>query len=182
MAAQVRLHIDRKIMYRQMMASITAGIQTQPFGELDIPEEILTEVSSLVERIECWLRDAPYDSVLDRVIRRDGVIRHHSEGGEVINVIPGTQKVACTRLTLAMSTGISPSSSLGFSSVMRSVREYLIDCERMAKAVVLLTDNWSPRHIEEHIGDIRAHARHGRYVVPHLVTGGRVLRVDWPRP
>jgi hypothetical protein len=84
-------------------------------------------------------------------------------------------------MTLAISTGISPANSLGFPAVMRSVREYLIDCERMAKAVVLLTDTWSPRHIEEHIGDIRAHARHGRYVVPHLVTGGRVLRVDWPK-
>ena len=168
-------------MYRQMMANITAGIQNQPFGELDIPEEILAEVSSLVERIECLLSEASYDRVVDRIIRRDGVIGHHSEGGAVINVIPGTQKVACTRLTLAMSTGISVSSSLGFPCVMRSVREYLIDCEKISKAVVLLTDTWSPRHVEEHIGDIRAHARHGRFVVPHLVTGGRILRVDWPR-
>ena len=168
-------------MYRQMMTNITAGIQSAPFGDSDIPGEILSEISDLVERIERWLSDVPYERLVDRIIRRDGAFGHHAEGGEVINVIPGNQKVACTRITLAMSTGISPASSLGFSSVMRSVREYLIDCERMAKAVVLLTDTWSPRHIEEHIGDIRAHARHGRHVVPHLVTGGRVLRVDWPR-
>lgn len=168
-------------MYRPMMANITAGIQRAPFGDSDIPGEILSEISDLVERIERWLSDVPYDRLVDRIIRRDGAFGHHAERGEVINVIPGNQKVACTRITLAMSTGISPASSLGFPSVMRSVREYLIDCERMAKAVVLLTDTWSPRHIEEHIGDIRAHARHGRYVVPHLVTGGRILRVDWPR-
>jgi hypothetical protein len=168
-------------MYRQMMANITAGIQSQPFNDLDIPGEILSEVADLVERIERWLTDVPYDRLVDRIIRRDGAIGHHVEGGDVINVIPGNQQVACTRITLAMSTGISPSSSLGFPNVMRSVREYLIDCERMAKAVVLLTDAWSPKHIEEHIGDIRAHARHGRYVVPHLVSGGRVLRLDWPK-
>jgi hypothetical protein len=168
-------------MYRQMMADITAGIQNQPFDELDIPGETLSEASELVKRIERWLTDMPYDRLVDRIIRRDGAFGHHAEGGEVINVIPGNQKVACTGITLAMSTGTSPASSLGFPSVMRSVREYLIDCERMAKAVVLLADTWSPRHIEEHIGDIQAHARHGRYVVPHLVTGGRVLRVDWPK-
>jgi hypothetical protein len=168
-------------MYRQMMANITAGIQNQPFGESDIPGEILGEVSELVERIERWLTDMPYDRLVDRIIRRDGAFGHHAEGGEVISVIPGNQKVACTRITLAMSTGISPASSLGFPSVMRSIREYLIDCERMAKAVVLLTDTWSPRHTEEHIGDIRAHARHGRHVVPHLATGGRVMRLGWPR-
>ncbi len=163
------------------MANITAGIQNQPLGESDIPAEIISEVSELVERMERSLTDYPYDRLVDQIIRRDGAIGHHAEGGDVINVIPGNQRLACTRMTLAMSNGISPASSLGFSNVMRSIREYLIDCERMAKVVVLLTDTWSPRHIEEHIGDIRAHARHGRYVVPHLVTGGRVLRVDWPR-
>lgn len=164
-----------------MMANITAGIQSQPFGESDIPGEILSEVSELVERIERGLTDMPYDRLVDRIIRRDGAYGHPAEGGEVINVIPGNQKVACTRITLAMSTGISPASSLAFRNVVRSVREYLIDCERMAKAVVLLTDTWSPRHIEEHIGDIRAHLRHGRYVIPYLISGRRLLAVDWPR-
>ena len=168
-------------MYRQMMANITAGIQNQSFGELNIPEEIVSEVSDLVERIERRLTDVPYDCLIDQIIRRDAAIGHHAEGGNVINVIPGNQRLACTRITLAMSTGISLASSLSLPSVMRSVREYLIDCERMAKAVVILTDTWSPRHIGEHIGDIRAHARHGRHVVPYLVTGARVLRVDWPR-
>lgn len=168
-------------MYRKMMENITAGIQNQPIGDLEIPADILSEVSELVERIERWLTDFPYDRLVDRIIRRDGAIGHHAEGGDVISVIPGNQKIACTRLALAMCSGVSPTSPLGFPSVMRSVREYLIDCERMAKAVVLLTDNWSPRHIEEHIGDIRAHARQGRFVVPYLVTGRRVVQVDWPR-
>lgn len=168
-------------MYRKMMANITEGIQNQPIGELDIPQEILGEVSDLLERIQGMLTDIPYYRLVDRIIRQDGSIGHPSEGGEVVNVIPGDQKMACTRITLAISKGISPASSLGFPCVMRSVREYLIDCERMAKAVVLLTDTWSPRHIEEHIRDIEAHARHGRIVIPHLVTGDRLLRVDWPQ-
>jgi hypothetical protein len=167
-------------MYRKMMAKITAGIQNQFYGDIDIPREILCEVSDIVEKVERCLTEVPYDRLIDRIIGRDGAIGHPIEGGEAINVIPGSQKVACSRITLAVSTGISPVGALGFPGVMRAIREYLIDCERIAKGVVLLTDTWSPRHIEEHIGDIRAHARHGRYVFPHLVTGGRVLRVDWP--
>lgn len=167
-------------MYRQMMANITAGIHKDPFGELDVPGELLDEVTDLVGRIERWLTDVPYDRLIDRIIRRDWDIGHRAEGGDVINVIPGGQKIACTRVALAMSIGTSAVGSLGFPSVMRSVRQHLIDCERMTKIVVLLTDTWGPRHLAEHVGDIRAHARHGRYVVPHLVTGSRVLRVDWP--
>ena len=168
-------------MYRKMMANITAGIQRAHVGESDIPEEVLIETSHLVERIESWLTEVQYERLVDRIVLRDEAFRHHADIGAVVNVIPGNQKVACTRITLAMSTGISPASPLGFPGVMRSVREYLIDCEGMAKAIVLITDTWSPRHIEEHIGDIRAHARRGRYVVPHLVTGSRVVRVDWPK-
>jgi len=182
MAAQIRPHIEGKVMYRKMMANITAGIESQSFGDTDIPAEILGEVSDLVDRIQRFLTDFPYDRLVDQIIRRDGAFGHHAESGDVINVIPGNQRLACTRMTLAMSTGISPASSFGFTNVMRSVREYLIDCQRMTKVVVFVTDTWSPRHIEEHLGDIRAHSRNGRYVVPHLVTGGRVLRVDWPRP
>lgn len=168
-------------MFRQMMENITAGIQPNAFSELDLPEEILREVSTIVDRIDGWLIDASYNRLIDRIVRRDGALGHPADGSNVINVIPSDQRVACTKITLAMSTGISPVSWLAFPSVMRSVREHLIDCERLAKVVILLTDTWSPRHIEEHIKDIQAHARQGRYVLPHLVTGGRVLRVDWPR-
>ena len=168
-------------MYRKMMENITAGVQRQPFAEQELPQEIQRVVSNLVERLASRLREEPYDRLVDRIVRREGTIGHHSEDGELINVIPGEQKLACTRITLAISTGLSPVSSIGFPSVMRAVREYLIDCERMAKAVVLLTDTWSPRHIDEHLRDIRAHARHGRFVVPHLVNGNQILQVEWPR-
>lgn len=168
-------------MYQKMMANITTINQNHSFGETKIPWEIHTGVSELVERIEHLLTEVTYDGLVDRIINHDGFVDHLSKGEEDFNVIPGTQKVACTRMTLALSTGVSVSNSLGFPCVMRSVREYLIDCEKIAKAVVLLTDTWSPRHVEEHIADVRAHARQGRFVVPHLVTGCRILRVDWPR-
>lgn len=161
------------------MANITAGIQNQPFGESDIPVEILGEVSELVERIERWLTDMPYDRLVDRIILRDGTIDHHPRDGDLINVIPGNQKVACTPITLAISAGTSSIRELGFPSVMRSVREHLIDCEQVARVVILLTDTWNPRLNKEHIGDVMAHGRRGRYVLPHLVSGTKIVKVEW---
>jgi hypothetical protein len=169
-------------MYQQMTSNIATEGQCRSYGEPEIPDVILEEVSALVGRIEDWLSDCSYDRLAQQIVRRDGFVGSPSEGRDTINIIPGNQKVACTRITLALSSGITPAGSLSFPNVMRSVREYLIDCERMAKALVLITDTWSPRHIDEHIRDIRAHARQGRFVVPHLVTGSRLLRVDWPQP
>jgi len=166
-------------MYRQSTAGPAAGIQNHPFGEVEIPHEILRDVSNLVGHLECWLNDIPYDRLVDQIIHRDGVIDDHSADDELITVIPGKRKIACNRLTLAVSVGLSAVSSLGFPRVMRSVREHLIDCENVAKVVVLLTDTWNPRLNTEHIRDVVAHARKGRYVIPHLVSGKRILQNSW---
>lgn len=166
-------------MHRQMVANTTADTHGQLFGEMEIPQDILRDVSNLVGRLECWLNDVPYDRFVDQIIRRDGVIDDHSADGELITVIPSEKKIACNRLTLAVSVGLSAASSRGFPRVMRSVREHLIDCENVVKVVVLLTDTWNPRLNTEHICDVIAHARKGRYVMPHLVSGKRILQASW---
>ena len=168
-------------MFRQMMDNIAAGVIQPPYCELDLPMEIERAISDLVSRLQNRLAEGTYGELVDYLVRRQGISHQSLSEGDTINVIPGQQRLACTRLTLAVSTGASPTGSLGFQSVMRAVREHMIDCERMTKAVILLTDTWSPRHIDEHIRDIHAHSRHGRFVVPHLITGNRILRVDWPR-
>ena len=168
-------------MFRQMMNNITASVTQPSYSELELPMEMERTISELVHRLQSRLAEGTYGELVDCLVRRQGISHQSLSEGDTINVIPDQQRLACTRLTLAVSTGASPTSSLGFQSVMRAVREHMIDCERMTKAVILLTDAWNPRHIEEHIRDIHAHSRHGRFVVPHLVTGNRILRVDWPR-
>jgi len=166
-------------MYRQSTAGPAAGTQNHPFGEVEIPHEILRDVSNLVGRLECWLNDVPYDRLVDKIILRDGVIDDPSVDGGLITVIPGDRKIACNRLTLAVSIGTSTASSRGFPRVMRTVRAHLIDCADIAKIVVLLTDTWNPRMNTEHFRDVVAHARKGRYVVPHLVSGKKISMVEW---
>ena len=120
-------------------------------------------------KVSLWLLSTPDHQLT--IMRKPACTR--------IIVIPGKRKIACNRLTLAVSVGLSAVSSLGFPRVMRSVREHLIDCENVAKVVVLLTDTWNPRLNTEHIRDVVAHARKGRYVIPHLVSGKRILQNSW---
>jgi len=162
------------------MESITAGMARHLDGDLVLPSDIEDVVAAIVRRLEGQLRDGSYRDLVERVLRPDGMSHFPISGGELINIIPGNQITACTRIAVAVATGSSPTNSVGFPSVMRAVREYMIDCERMAKAVVLITDTWNPRQIDEHIRDIRAHQRQGRFLVPHLAAGGRIHRVDWP--
>ena len=163
----------------QNSTNTAEGIQDLPSRDWNVPGEILSKVSSLVDVLEGSLANLPYDRLIQEIIGRGGDIVNHNETGIVFNVIPSNQKIACSQITLALSTGISPKSPFGLPSIMRSVREYLIDCEHIAEIVVLLTDYWNPKLIEESMGDILAHARHNRFIVPHLVTGSRICRVDW---
>jgi hypothetical protein len=167
-------------MQRQMIESITSGMARRPGGAQDLPGEIEGIVAAIVRRLEGQLRDGSYRELAERVLRQDGMSPYPLSGGELINIIPGNHIAACTRIAVAVATGSSPTNSVGFPSVMRAVREYIIDCERMARAVVLITDTWNPRQIDAHIRDIRAHQRQGRFVVPHLVAGGRIHRIGWP--
>jgi hypothetical protein len=181
MAAQVKLHIERKVMYRQMMESIIQGLPRHSLDVVDLPEDIKRILGKLLERFAIQLSDGPYRDVVERVLRGELSGDSRSVDGELINVLPGDLRLACTRISLALSMGTSPTSPLSFTAVMRSVREHLIDCQHISRVVVLLTDSWSPRQIEEHVRDIEAHRRMGRIVLPYLVSGGRITPVEWPR-
>lgn len=146
----------------------------------ELPEDIRKVVSDLIRRIENRLSDAPYDDLVGRILGGEDALGGALEAGEPISVIPGEHKGACTRVALALARGGSLTSPTGFPRVMRAVRKYLIDCERITQTVVLLTDVWTPKQAEEHLLDVHAHARHGRFVIPHLVTAGRIVRIHWP--
>lgn len=165
-------------MYQRIMQAITAGIPSMANRGHELPAELEQVVNELVRLLERGLSEISYRSLAEQIEHGDWPYAG-SFAGEAITLIPGHEKVACTRAALAVCTGVSPPSRLGFPNVMRTVREYLIDCARISEVVVLVTDVWSPRHVEEHLRDVLAHQRQGRFVVPHLVSGRRLLRLDW---
>ncbi len=75
-------------------------------------------------------------------------------GVSSINLIPSHAQGRCHLLLLAVSRG--DKKAIGFSSIMRQVREHLINCAE-TKAVIVLCDHWHPGMLDEHIRDLRAH-------------------------
>jgi len=130
-------------MYLSNKTNMASRSYRNALGDLDPPPELLEEVAELVKRIEACLRETPFDDLVDRLTNRDDDLEFPAGGGVPINVIPGAHKLACTALTLALAKGISAGSRLGFPNVMRTVRAYLIDCERIAKS-----RGASHRHVE----------------------------------
>jgi hypothetical protein len=146
-----------------------------------LPDELERLVADIVARLEERLLHQSYRSLQDE-IERGRWDPPPAPSGEPITLIPGDGKAACTQAALAICSGTSARGRLGFPSVMRSVREYLIDCERIARVAIVVTDVWSPKHLDEHLRDVWAHHRQGRFVVPFLVAGGRLNRLGWPQP
>ncbi len=167
-------------MKTSMMTMTSADILYFPKSE-PLPAEIENFVADITESLGRMLKDIPYRELIQRVSGHEGTVPSELSGSEPISVIPGRQKAICTTYTLAIASESAAKRTFGFSNVMREVRSTLIDCERITRAVVLLTDVWSPRLIDEHLRDIRAHERQGRFVVPHLVAGQRIIRLNWPR-
>ena len=167
-------------MKTSMMAMTSADILHFPKTE-PLPADIENFVADITESLGRMLESLPYQELIHRVSGREATASSGLSSAEPISVIPGKQKAFCTTYTLAFAAEAASKRPYGFSNVMREVRATLIDCERITRAVVLLTDVWSPRLIDEHLRDIRAHERQGRFVVPHLVTGQHIVRLNWPR-
>jgi hypothetical protein len=174
------IRTERSDMYQKIMNNITSGMLQSTSNKLSLPSEIEPVITAIVRRLEALLEDGTYRELVEQVLRTEGMSQYPVYSEELINIIPGNQTAACTRISLAVAMGSASTSSIGFPSVMRSVREHMIDCERMNRAVVLITDTWNPKQIEDHILDIRAHQRKGRFIVPHIVAGSNIHRVDWP--
>lgn len=153
------------------------GIAKQISWKDAIDADLLNRIERLLDRLQSDIREESYPSILERFHQAQDA--REQLGGELINIIPGDVKTSCTQLCLAFSSS-THSSRHKFPEVMRSVREYLIDCSGIAQAVILLTDTWSPRQVEESAKDVHAHARQGRFVVPCLVSGRTLTTIDWP--
>lgn len=167
-------------MKTSMLAMTSADILHPPKTE-PLPADIENFVADITEGLGRMLESLPYKDLIHHVSGREPTAPSGLSTAEPISVIPGKQKAFCTTYTLAFAAEEASKRAYRFSNVMREVRATLINCERITRAVVLLTDVWSPRLIDEHLRDIRAHERQGRLVVPHLVTGQNIIRLNWPR-
>lgn len=155
------------------------GIAKQILWKDAIDADLLNRIERLLDRLQSDIREEGYLRILERFHQDQDASEQFPTGGDLINIIPGEVKTSCTQLCLAFSSS-THSSRYKFPEVIRSVREYLIDCSGIAQVAILLTDTWSPRQVEESTKDVHAHARQGRFVVPYLVSGRTLTAIDWP--
>ena len=61
---------------------------------------------------------------------------------------------------------------------MRQVRKHLIDCFNDTGAVLVVTDVWSPKLLEESLLDLDAHETRGKHILIFLVNGRNLLSFE----
>jgi hypothetical protein len=95
-------------------------------------------------------------------------------GSEDIDLIPSRFRTGCHSVLVAFSKG--EKKKIGFTSIMREVREHLIDCFGTTRIVIVLCDTWTRSILEEHLRDLRAHYRRKvRFVFLQAVNPGTTL-------
>jgi hypothetical protein len=114
----------------------------------------------VLERIGTAISEIGYDEFVEDVSStsfRGG--QDSPVGASEVSQIPGQKHGPCHSLLVAVSKG--DGKALGFTKIMRRVREHLIRCPS-TRSVIFLCDRWHPAMLDEHLGDLRAH--HGQGV------------------
>ncbi len=129
----------------------------------------------VLTRIAAAVSDFSYDEFVDDVLAETFRSGEDSPiGSGEINLIPSNDRGACRSVLIAVSKG--DKKAIGFQSIMRQVREHLIECWEQTRIVIVLCDHWSKGMLDGHIRDVRAHHRRGVQFVFLLASSpGNVL-------
>jgi hypothetical protein len=149
--------------------------------KLELPEDIQRDVFEVLGGLEGLMREHGYRSIFENNIFRNntvGRVREAIGRSSDINIIPGSEAGICCPLALAICKGESPSRPYGFRNVMRKVRSHMIDCFYDTGAVMIVTDVWSPRLLEESLGDLESHRSKGKKILFFLVNGSKLSLVE----
>ncbi len=132
-------------------------------------------VHAVLGRIAAAVGDFSYDDFVQDVCA--GTFHGGADsplGTDAINLIPSKNRDTPRAILLAVSRG--DKKALGFTTIMRQVREHLIDFQDTTRIVIVLCDQWTKTTLEEHRRDLRAHYRRGvRFVFLLAGSPGTVL-------
>jgi hypothetical protein len=150
-------------------------------NELDEDFDDRENLRSMIERITVAVSEIGYDGVAAAIVSHGGQSGRESMIGNLqpINLIPSESTGECCRLVLVVAHGGKASRKRGFPSVMRQLRAHLISCARESKLVVILTNTWDPKLIEESRLDLLAHRQQGTKFVALLATGNSITHIPF---
>lgn len=153
----------------------THSISNNLISQTELPGFLKEDILSVLDGLSGLILDRGYGSLF-----RDGPAAHVREiiGRQTdINIIPGVEEGICCPLALALSTIGSPN-RYSFRTVMRQVRKHMIDCFNDTGAVLVITDVWSPRLLEESLLDLDAHESRGKHILFFLVNGRNLMPLE----
>ena len=144
--------------------------------QLEIPTPAIEDILSVVSGLNRLISQHGYQSIFrynPAAMVREMIVRTSD-----INIIPGVESGICCPLAVALSMGDSMSCRYGLRNVMRAVRRHLIDCFQDTGVMMIVTDVWSPRLLEESLGDLQAHENQGKHMLFFLVNGSKLTLVS----
>jgi hypothetical protein len=153
----------------------TNSISHNMLNQTDLSGFLKEDILSVLDGLSGLILERGYGSLFF-----DGPAAHVREiiGRQTdINIIPGVEEGICCPLALALIT-IGSSNRYSFRTVMRQVRKHMIDCFNDTGAVLVVTDVWSPRLLEESLLDLDAHESRGRHILFFLVNGRNLIPLE----
>ena len=120
-------------------------------------------IRSVVERIAEAILQRGYGAFADD-IASPGLFVGHDLGanGLPINVIPGDHSGQCAPLLVAVAKSGTKTS---LTKIIPKVRQHLIDCDRVTKSVIIVSDEWKPGILGDSLGDLKSHVAKGKKIV-----------------
>lgn len=148
--------LARSVLQSSAMANLESDVRDLIASLLQTIERNLSEKLTLKDALETMVKGA-VDGFADRMV----------------NVLEDGEPGPCRPILLARCQ-IRPPGVRPMHSVMRQVRQHLLRCVDTTRVVLLLTDHWNPKDIDESQGDLLVHASRplGAVILPILVSNG----------
>jgi len=142
---------------------------------IDLKSDEIETAMRVLRFVEVAMSETPL-----HVLTSENSENYYSRRGEEFNLIPSTTaQGVCCKIVVGIASG-SGVSGRGFTSVMRQLRQHLIQCSGNTELVIILTDTWDPSRFRESQSDLEAHSQKGLKIVAGLISGNQIRAMPLP--
>lgn len=143
-----------------MSRELAARIARDCEGVEGVP---VAALQAVVERIAGAILQRGYREFADDIASPGLFADRDLDGtGIPINVIPGDHSGQCAPLLVAVAQA---GRTKGLVKIIPLVRRHLIDCDRITKVVIIVSDEWKPGILGDSLGDLKSHVAKGKKII-----------------
>ena len=148
--------------------------------ELDGEIQNESNLRSIIQIVVDGVLECGYKDFAESILSNSNTLTDESLFGHSIqlNVIPSQGKGACCSQVLCVAQRLSRNRN-DLRTVLRHLRAHLINCAGITEQVVIITDVWDPKLLEESEQDLLSHRTNGLQILMLLVSGRSVTHVPF---